>query len=123
VTMEHLIGEERREFTFPAEYKLALMRQLEGTLQTSSVEEALERAHLYFRVCAGRVIDSEEAVVLLARLGMGLLTRESQWDGLDLCSIAIPLAMLAAAGFCEVEPDSVCITDSGRRFLAHLEED
>ncbi|OHA09708.1 MAG: hypothetical protein A3A44_01340 [Candidatus Sungbacteria bacterium RIFCSPLOWO2_01_FULL_60_25] len=106
----------------PVVRRFRLMRQLEiPRFEPNSAVDALEDAHHYFRMKAAQVLESEAAVGLLAELRTQRCCSGDALDRFGDRERALALAMLTAAGFCDVVADAVSITVPGEVFLSWIE--
>jgi len=88
----------------------------------SGVTSRLEAVNQYFSFKAGQVLGSNEALKLLAELHERQVIPTDEWEQFNTCKNAFALAMLSAAGFCEVSEHAIGITEAGKQFLADLLE-
>lgn len=84
---------------------------------TRNLRRRLDNANAYFRRKAAEVLTDDTAVGLLAVLYQDGLVELAK---LNAGQLAIPLAKLTAAGFCEIGVNAICITESGQRFVWSL---
>lgn len=80
-------------------------------------DSRIEAVNKYFRIKAGQVFESAKALELLAELSNRRVIPKAEWKQFDISQNGVALAMLAAAGFCEVNDYSITITDQGKQFL------
>ena len=84
---------------------------------TRNLRRRLNNASAHFRRRAAEVLTDDTAVRLLAVLYQDGLVELAK---LNAGQLAIPLAKLTAAGFCEIGVNAICITESGQRFVWSL---
>ena len=87
-----------------------------------SYSSRIEAVNKYFRIKAGQVFGNTRALEILAELRSKKVIPRDEWGQFDINENAVVLAMLSAAGFCEVNDYSVSITDEGKQFLDDILE-
>lgn len=90
--------------------------------EISSYASRIEAVNEYFRVKAGRVFGNTRALEILGELHNKQVIPKDEWEQFDINHNAVALAMLSAAGFCEIHEYSVSITDEGKQFLDDILE-
>ena len=84
---------------------------------TRDLQRRLEIANAYFRRKATEVLTDDTALGMMAVLYQdGLIDIAKLNEG----QLAIALAKITAAGFCEIGVHAICITQSGERFVGSL---
>ena len=84
---------------------------------TSHLQRRLDNANAYFRRKAAEVLTDDSAVRLMAVLYQDGLV---ELAGFSSGELGIPLAKIAAAGFCEISVTAIYVTQSGERFVGSL---
>ena len=83
----------------------------------SNLRIRLDKANEHFRRRAAAVLRDKDAVLLLA----GLYEQSSvRLEEFDTCNSGVPLAKLAAAGFCDIGSESIYVTMTGREFIESI---
>ena len=83
----------------------------------TDLENRLSEVNRHFRRKAASVLNDDAALRLLAEM---YDERVVEMADFDFCSNGRPLAMLTAAHFCEVGPNSIYITRRGQQFINFL---
>lgn len=84
---------------------------------TADLQCRLDNANAYFRRKAAEVLTDDSTVRLMAVLYQDGLVELADFNNRQL---GIPLAKIAAAGFCEIRANAICITQSGQNFVGSL---
>ena len=84
---------------------------------TADLQRRLDNANAYFRRKAAEVLTDDSAVRLMAVLYQDGLVELADFNKRQL---GLPLAKIAAAGFCEIGANAICITQSGQNFIGSL---
>ena len=83
----------------------------------ADLQRRLDNANAYFRRKAAEVLTDDSAVRLMAVLYQDGLVELADFNSGEL---GIPLAKIAAAGFCEIGVTAIYVTQSGERFVGSL---
>lgn len=83
----------------------------------ADLQRRLDNANAHFRRKAAEVLVDDSAVRLMAVLYQDGLVELADFNNRQL---GIPLAKIAAAGFCEIGANAICITQSGQNFVGSL---
>ena len=84
---------------------------------TADLQRRLDNANAHFRRKAAEVLTDDSAVRLMAVLYQDGLVELADFNNRQL---GIPLAKIAAAGFCEIGANAICITQSGQNSVGSL---
>lgn len=90
--------------------------------EIESYGRRIEAVNKYFRIKAGQVFGNTRALGILSELSSKKVMPKDEWKSLNINQNAVALAMLAAAGFCNVDGHSISITDEGEQFISDLLE-
>jgi len=82
-----------------------------------SYASRIEAVNQYFRAKAGQVFENAKALEILSELRSKQVIPRDEWGQFDINQNAVALAMLSAAGFCEVDDYSISITNEGKQFI------
>jgi hypothetical protein len=83
----------------------------------AELENRLDEVNRHFRRKAASVLSDREALRLLVEM---YNERARELADFDFCNDGRPLAVLTAAHFCEIGPNSVYISRRGQRFINFL---
>jgi len=103
----------------PRYYSRVVLSPFSNILRDASRIEAVNR---YFRVKSGQVFENAKALEILSELRSKRVIPRDDWGQFDINQNAVALAMLSAAGFCEVDDYSISMTDEGKQFIDDILE-
>lgn len=82
----------------------------------------IEAVNEYFRIKAGKVFGNTKALEILSELRSKQVIPRDEWGQFDINQNAVALAMLSAAGLCQVDDYSISITNEGKQFIDDILE-